>query len=93
MISFRVGSEDAEFLVKEFGPVFNEYDLVNVGRGAFVKLLVDGQGVRPFSLQTIWPLMGKARDGMSENIRQLSRFKYGRDRDVIMKEIALRSID
>ena len=46
-----------------------------------------------FSLQTIWPLMGKARDGMSENIRQLSRFKYGRDRDVIMKEIALRSID
>ena len=37
--------------------------------------------------------MGKARDGMSENIRQLSRFKYGRDRDVIMKEMALRSID
>ncbi len=92
MISFRVGSEDAEFLVKEFAPVFNEYDLVNVGRGGFAKLLVDGQAVRPFSLQTVWPLMGKYREGMAQNIRQLSRYKYGQDRDIIMKEIHNRSI-
>lgn len=93
MVSFRVGSEDAEFLVKEFEPVFNEYDLVNVGRGAFVKLLVDGQGVRPFSLQTIFPLVGQYREGMSKNIRELSRYKYGQDRDIIMREILSRSID
>lgn len=91
MISFRVGSEDAEFLVKEFSPVFNEYDLVNVGRGAFVKLLVDGQALRPFSLQTIWPLMGTFRKGMSENIRELSRFKYGKDREQVIREIASRA--
>ncbi len=91
MVSFRVGSEDAEFLVKEYGPVFNQYDLVNVGRGGFVKLLVDGQAVRPFSLQTIWPLMGQNREGMSKNIRELSRYKYGQDRDIILKEISLRS--
>lgn len=93
MVSFRVGSEDSEFLVKEFGPVFNEYDLVNVGRGSFVKLLVDGQGTRPFSMQTIWPLMGELREGMSKNIRQLSRYKYGQDRNIILREIAGRSID
>jgi len=93
MISFRVGSEDAGVLVKEFSPVFNEYDLVNVGRGAFVKLLVDGQAVRPFSLQTIWPLMGAFKEGMSKNIRELSRLKYGQDRNVIIKEISNRSID
>jgi hypothetical protein len=93
MASFRVGSEDAEFLVKEFGPVFNQYDLVNVGRGGFVKLLVDGQSVRPFSFQTIWPLMGEKKDGLADAIRQLSRYKYGKDRDVILKEIALRSLD
>ncbi len=91
-VSFRVGSEDAEFLVKEFGPVFNEYDLVNVGRGGFAKLLVDGQGVRPFSLQTVWPLMGDYREGMAKNIRQLSRYKYGQDRNIIMQEIARRSL-
>ena len=93
MISFRVGSEDAGVLVKEFSPVFNEYDLVNVGRGAFVKLLVDGQAVRPFSLQTIWPLMGAFKEGMSKNIRELSRLKYGQDRNVIIKEISNRSTD
>ncbi len=92
MVSFRVGSEDAEFLVKEFGPVFNEYDLVNVGRGAFAKLLVDGQSVRPFSLQTIWPLMGTYREGMAKDIRQLSRYKYGQDRSIIIQEISNRSI-
>lgn len=92
MVSFRVGSEDAEFLVKEFEPVFNEYDLVNVGRGGFAKLLVDGQGVRPFSLQTVWPLMGEYREGMAQNIRQLSRYKYGQDRNIIMQEIARRSL-
>lgn len=91
MVSFRVGSEDAEFLVKEFAPVFNEYDLVNVGRGGFAKLLVDGQTVRPFSIQTVWPLMGQYREGMSKNIRQLSRYKYGQDRDIIIREIANRS--
>ena len=92
MVSFRVGSEDAEFLVKEFGPVFNEYDLVNVGRGGFAKVLVDGQTVRPFSLQTVWPLMGKYREGMAKNIRQLSRYKYGQDREIIIREIANRSV-
>ncbi|MFA7365171.1 MAG: type IV secretion system DNA-binding domain-containing protein, partial [Patescibacteria group bacterium] len=93
MVSFRVGSEDSEFLIKEFGPVFNEYDLVNVGRGGFVKLLIDGQTSRPFSLQTVWPLMGDFRDGMSQNIRQLSRYKYGQDRNIILREIASRRVD
>jgi hypothetical protein len=93
MVSFRVGSEDSEFLVKEFGPVFNEYDLVNVGRGGFVKLLIDGQSTRPFSLQTTWPLMGEFREGMSKNVRQLSRYKYGQDRNVVLREIASRNID
>ncbi|MCK9438647.1 MAG: type IV secretion system DNA-binding domain-containing protein [Patescibacteria group bacterium] len=93
MVSFKVGSEDADFLVKEFGPVFNEYDLVNIGRGGFAKLLVDGQGTRPFSLQTIWPLMGDFRQGMSQNVRQLSRYKYGQDRNIILRDIANRRID
>ena len=73
MVSFRVGSEDAEFLIKEFGTVFNEYDMVNVGRGGFIKLLVDGQTTRPFSLQTIWPLLGNYQEGLA------MIDKFGRD--------------
>ncbi len=87
MVSFRVGSDDAEYLTKSFGPVFNEYDLVNVGRGGFLKLLVDGANVRPFSFQTVWPLMGDFHPGLAGKIRELSRYKYGQDRNLIEQEI------
>ncbi|PIT95215.1 hypothetical protein COT98_00675 [Candidatus Falkowbacteria bacterium CG10_big_fil_rev_8_21_14_0_10_39_9] len=91
MISFKVGAEDAQFLTKDFGPVFNEYDLVNVGRGGFIKLLVDGSTTRPFSFQTVWPLMGTAREDMAKKIRTLSRYKFGQDRGLVDSEILRRS--
>jgi len=90
MISFKVGSEDAQFLTKDFGPVFNEYDMVNVGRGGFMKLLVDGATTRPFSFQTTWPLMGTAREEMAKKIRTLSRYKFGQDRSLVDSEILRR---
>ena len=92
MISFKVGSEDAEFLVKEFSPVFNEYDLINVDRGAaYVKLLIDNSTGRPFSLKTIWPLLGVKQEGMADRIRSLSRLKYGRSVKLVEAEIEKRS--
>lgn len=92
MIAFKVGAEDAEFLVKEFGPTFNEYDLVNVPKGtAYIKLLVDNAALRPFSLQTIWPILGNERPEMGEKIRALSRLKYGQDRSIVEAEIARRA--
>ena len=90
MVSFRVGPEDADFLIKEFGPVFNEYDLVNVGRGGFIKLLVDGQTTRPFSIQTIWPLLGSYQEGLSKKIRTLSRYKFGQDKSLVEMDIIKR---
>lgn len=92
MISFKIGVEDAEFLVKEFSPVFNEFDLINVDKGtAYIKLLVDNSAVRPFSLKTIWPLLGVRREGLAEKIKALSRIKYGQDRRVVEAEIMRRT--
>jgi hypothetical protein len=91
LMSFKVGSEDADFLVKDFGPVFNQFDLTNVGRGGFMKLLVDGSTTRPFSFQTIWPLLGNYNEGMSQKIRALSRYKFGQDRRLVEMEIARRA--
>ncbi len=91
MISFKIGSEDAEFLVKEFEPVFNEYDLINIDKGtACTKLLIDNSAARPFSLKTIWPLVGVKREGMGERIRSLSRLKYGQSARLVEAEIARR---
>jgi hypothetical protein len=92
MISFKVGSEDADFLVKEFSPVFNQYDLINVGMGmAVIKLLVDNSATRPFSLSTIWPILGVKREGMANKIRALSRLKYGQNVRLVEAEISRRA--
>ncbi|MDP3837054.1 MAG: type IV secretion system DNA-binding domain-containing protein [bacterium] len=92
MITFKIGTDDAEFLVKEFSPVFNVYDLLNIDKGtAYIKLLVDNSPTRPFSMKTIWPLIGVRQEGISHKIRALSRLKYGQDRSVVEAEIIRRT--
>jgi hypothetical protein len=50
IISFRVGAEDAEYLAKEFHPVFSEEDLVSLPRySMYLKLMIDGGTSKPFS--------------------------------------------
>ncbi len=54
MISFRVGSYDAEVLEKEFAPVFIAEDIVNLGFAqVYLKLMIKGIGSPPFSATTI----------------------------------------
>ena len=92
MISFKIGTEDAEFLVKEFSPVFNVYDLINIDKGtAYIKLLVDNSATRSFSMKTVWPLLGIARPEISAKIRTLSRLKFGKDRSIVEANIIRRT--
>ncbi len=92
MVNFKVGPEDAAFLVKEFAPVFNEYDLINVDKGlACLKLLVDNSALRPFSLKTIWPLLGVKHPGLADKVRALSRLKYGQNVRLVEAEISRRN--
>ncbi len=87
MASFRVGSEDAEFLEKQFEPVFSAYDLMNVDNyNAYLKLLVDGQVSRPFNVKT-FPFE-KGDPAAKEAIARLSAEKYGRPREEVEEEIS-----
>lgn len=50
LISFRVGSTDAEYLDHEFAPVFTKWDFVSLPRYAmYIKLMIDGTASQPFS--------------------------------------------
>lgn len=92
MMVFKVGSEDAQFLEKEFSPVFNQYDLININKyTAYIKLLVDNTATRPFSMATPWPIAGTKRDDMSKKLRSLSRLKFGRDKNIVESEIMNRT--
>jgi hypothetical protein len=89
----KVGSDDAEAIEKEFSPVFNKYDLINIEKyTAYVKLLIDNTASRPFSMSTPWPLPGVERDDLKQKIKNLSRLKYGQDRQMIEAGIRKRSI-
>lgn len=89
MAAFRVGPEDAQFLETQFGPVFSAQDLMKVENfNCFVKVLMNGKPVPPFSLATYPPPIGNPE--IVEQVKQLSYLKYGRDRktvdDAIMKK-------
>ncbi len=93
--SFRVGVTDAGYLQHEFQPTFNEGDLINVERyHAYVKTLVGGDPTTPFSLDLTRNIEEDKKlqnPRVAELIRELSRLKYGRQRDIVDQEIAKRS--
>jgi len=78
--AFRVGSDDAEYLEKQFKPVFTAPDLLNNPIGSFyVRLLIDGQPSSPFSAKVDWDMIIKTPKNpeTARKIRELSRLKYG----------------
>jgi len=90
MVSFRVGPEDADFLEKQFAPVFSAKDQVNVDNyNAFARILINNVLSRPFNIATFPPTKGSQE--IANAIKELSRFKYGRDRDLVEREIMERT--
>lgn len=86
MVAFRIGVEDAEVIAKEFAPVFNENDVVNVEQfTANIKLLIDNTASKAFNMKTIMPPAGNEK--MVATLKELSRLKYGRDRAIVEAEI------
>jgi len=86
MASFRIGSEDAEFLTKQFKPVFTEQDLLNVdNHNCYMKLLINGATAQPFSMKTYPPVKGEQE--LIDVIKEISRTTYGRPREEVEREI------
>jgi len=93
MLVFKIGIEDAQFIAKEFAPVFNEYDLINIEKyNCYVKLLVDNQATRPFNMQTLQKVPGipEPNPELAKKIKELSRLKYGRPKNEVEQEIVNR---
>lgn len=87
LIAFRVGPSDAEFLEKEFLPIFNAHDLINIDKfHAYIKLLIDNKNSQPFSMATLKPNFPEDPE-IAEAIKNLSRLKYGRDRQVVENQL------
>lgn len=95
IISFNIGVTDANFLQHWFSPTFGEEDLINIERfHVYIKTIVHNEPVPAFSmdLRKDMSYIEKMRNRkVGEMIKQLSRLRYGRDREVVEAEIAQRA--
>ncbi|MBU0660746.1 type IV secretion system DNA-binding domain-containing protein [Patescibacteria group bacterium] len=90
ILSGRIGPDDAEILAKEFAPVFGSYDLINAPQYSFyAKMLIDNQASKPFLMRAYPPKEGNKE--LAAAITQLSRLKYGRNKQIVSAEIIERS--
>jgi hypothetical protein len=88
MVVYRVGADDAQFLSKQFAPVFDESDLANIDNfHAHVKMLMNNLTAPPFNIGFPNPKDIPANEQAGQFMRELSRLKYGRDRALVEEEI------
>lgn len=91
MMCFKIGAQDAEYMAKEFAPIFSDQDLINIDKfKAVMKLSIDTQPSKPFSITPVNPYLEKGDYDAAEAFKQLSRLKYGRDREFAEREILRR---
>jgi hypothetical protein len=95
IVSFRIGVPDANFLQHEFTPIFNETDLTNVEKyHVYIKTIVKNEPVPPFSMSLVKDMTlveARMNPKQAEMIKELSRLKYGKDKDIVEAEIKSRS--
>ena len=94
LVSFRVGATDAEYLEKEFAPVFSQQDLIRLeNANAYIKTLINGVTVPPFSMSTFYNMEQRfpKNERIAELIKKLSRLKYGRPVELVKEDIKKRA--
>lgn len=95
VVCFRVGVPDANFLQHEFAPTFSDNDLVNIEKyHVYIKTIVKNEPVPPFSMSLMKDMdavLARMNPKQAEMIKQLSRLKYGKEREVVEAEIQSRS--
>ena len=78
MISFRIGSDDAYRIEKEFEPVFTSPQLIALNKTQIaLRLLIDGKAPSPFLANTLPDIFSKV-GGRLQIVVELSRQIYGK---------------
>jgi hypothetical protein len=87
IISFRVGTADAEALEKIFRPIFDIDDLQRLPMANnIVRTLIGGVPTQPFSMTGL-PILGNSNKQLAQALKQLSAAKYGRPKPIVESEI------
>ena len=87
VISGRIGTTDAELMVKKFAPVFDAEDLTKLPNfEAVASVMINNVPSAPFSMSLISPL-GRSNPQLADALKRLSAAKFGRPRALVEQEI------
>lgn len=90
VISGRIGTTDAELMVKRFQPTFDAEDLTRLPNfETIASVMIHNVPSQPFSMSLLPPL-GTPNDQLAKALKRLSAAKYGRPRAIVEKEIFAR---
>tara|TARA_Y100000310_G_scaffold175693_2_gene175801 strand:- start:10019 stop:12697 length:2679 start_codon:yes stop_codon:yes gene_type:complete len=88
LISFQVGSDDAEVLSLQFEETVMPKDILSLPKyHAYSRLMVDGMTNLPFSVSTLPPPKFEQDAGRTEVIRKLSRERYAEKREIVEDKV------
>ncbi len=91
MMCYKIGAQDSEYMGKEMEPAFSDQDLINIDKyKAAIKLSVDTQPSKPFSITPLNPYLEKGDAEMGTALKQISRLTFGRSKKFVEKEIFAR---
>lgn len=87
VISGRIGTTDAELMVKRFSPTFDAEDLTRLPNfETIASVMINNVPSAPFSMSLVPPL-GKSNPQLASALKRLSAAKYGRPRAAVEAEI------
>jgi Type IV secretion-system coupling protein DNA-binding domain len=89
IVAFRLGSEDAKQISREFGGVIDSDVFMDLQRSKVgIKINTEGQSQKAFIASTLPPLFDQI-SGQLETVVNLSRQNYARKRKLVNDEITL----
>lgn len=90
IISGRIGTTDAELMVKRFSPTFDAEDLTRLPNyETITSVMINNVPSSPFSMSLLPPL-GTPNPQLSDALKRLSAAKFGRPRAEVEREIFAR---
>ncbi|MFA6593931.1 MAG: type IV secretion system DNA-binding domain-containing protein [Candidatus Buchananbacteria bacterium] len=93
LLVYRIGVDDSEIIAKQLSPVVNEYDVMNIEKyNAYFRIMIDNTAMPAFNLKCYQPSqVVPASPEIVAPLKELSRLKHGRDRQLVVRDIAERS--
>ena len=93
LLIYRIGVDDSEVIAKQLAPIINEYDVMNIEKyNAYLRIMIDNTAMPAFNVACYHPSKLFSPDkNLVQPLKELSRLKYGKNREWVVNEIVERS--